>query len=273
MTKPNAWSLHVGLNAVDPHHYAGWEGILAGCENDAKSMQQVAATAGFSTHILLTRDAVAAAVLSCLRDYVSLAEAGDIIMFTNSSHGGQIFDENGDEADGMDETICMFDRELVDDELAAVWAKAKPGVRILMVSDSCHSGTVVRMMPVPVRGDYRSKEMHPAVAVMTYEANKDVYDPILRDPALRESKGQVKANVLSIGACQDNQLSYDGDVNGLFTEKLLKVWSDGQFTGTYGTLIPRVRRLMPPDQSPEFRYVGPNDAGLTAFVAQRPFKV
>ena len=28
-------SLNIGLNSVDPNHYGGWDGQLAGCENDA----------------------------------------------------------------------------------------------------------------------------------------------------------------------------------------------------------------------------------------------
>ena len=34
-------SLHLGLNAVDPHDYEGWSGHLAACEYDAKDMQAI----------------------------------------------------------------------------------------------------------------------------------------------------------------------------------------------------------------------------------------
>ena len=33
--KPKGISLHIGLNRVDPIHYAGWKGELVACENDA----------------------------------------------------------------------------------------------------------------------------------------------------------------------------------------------------------------------------------------------
>lgn len=30
------YSLNIGLNAVDPNHYAGWDGELNACEADAE---------------------------------------------------------------------------------------------------------------------------------------------------------------------------------------------------------------------------------------------
>jgi hypothetical protein len=35
-------SLHLGLNAVDPRHYAGWSGDLLACEFDARDMAALA---------------------------------------------------------------------------------------------------------------------------------------------------------------------------------------------------------------------------------------
>ena len=45
--------------------------------------------------------------------------------------------------DEMDEVDVSVTAKVVDDELYALWAQLnKPGVRIFMLSDSCHSGTV-----------------------------------------------------------------------------------------------------------------------------------
>jgi hypothetical protein len=38
----------------------------------------------------------------------------------------------------------LYDRQLIDNELYALWARFRPGVRICVISDSCHSGTVTR---------------------------------------------------------------------------------------------------------------------------------
>ena len=53
-------------------------------------------------------------------------------------------DVTGEEADKRDETWCLFDSQLIDDELYFELAKFASGVRILVLSDSCHSGTVTR---------------------------------------------------------------------------------------------------------------------------------
>jgi len=39
---PKGISLHIGLNAVDPKHYQGWDGVLQACELDAKDMAAIA---------------------------------------------------------------------------------------------------------------------------------------------------------------------------------------------------------------------------------------
>jgi hypothetical protein len=39
---PKGISLHIGLNRVDPAHYAGWDGRLNACESDAEDTAQLA---------------------------------------------------------------------------------------------------------------------------------------------------------------------------------------------------------------------------------------
>jgi hypothetical protein len=45
---PVGASLHIGLNAVDPKEYSGWDGQLTACEFDANDMQALAKTQGFT---------------------------------------------------------------------------------------------------------------------------------------------------------------------------------------------------------------------------------
>jgi hypothetical protein len=56
------------------------------------------------------------------------------------------------------------------------------------------------------------------VALRVYQNNKKFYDPILKRRDLAKALGAVKASVLLISGCQDNQLSQDGTFNGLFTD-------------------------------------------------------
>ena len=52
------------------------------------------------------------------------------------------------EPDHRDESLCPHDidrgAQLLDDELAAIFAKMPEDVRLSMIADSCHSGTVTR---------------------------------------------------------------------------------------------------------------------------------
>ncbi len=142
---PSGRSLHIGLNRVDPNAYEGWDGQLAGCENDARDMQAIATARKFAPKTLLTRAATSAAVTAAIADAAARLAPGDTFFLSYSGHGGQVPDRNGDEAeDRMDETWVLYDRQLIDDELYALWGKFQTGVRIFVLSDSCHSGTATK---------------------------------------------------------------------------------------------------------------------------------
>jgi hypothetical protein len=274
-------SLHLGLNAVSPKHYGGWSGNLNACEADAEDMAEIAKRKGFSSTLLLTSKATREQVLSGLNQAAKDLQAGDFFFLTYSGHGGQLPDQNGDEDDGEDETWCLFDGELVDDELYSAWSKFAKGVRILVLSDSCHSGTVVkfayyqgtvrsRTASVTDTEQIRYRVMPPEIALRTYRLNQKMYDPILSNPDLAESKGRVQASVLLISGCQDNQLSGDGTFNGVFTGNLLRVWDGGRFQGDYRLFYKRIVQRMPPDQTPNLYTTGASDS---AFRAQAPFTI
>ena len=140
-------SIHIGLNHVDPKHYQGWDGALNACIADANDMRALAKKKGFAGNTLFVDgQATAAAVSSALLEAGKKLVKGDILLLTYSGHGGQVRDTNSDEKDNdrMDETWVLYDRQLVDDELSNIWSQFKAGVRLLVLSDSCHIGTAVR---------------------------------------------------------------------------------------------------------------------------------
>ncbi|WP_100444721.1 caspase family protein [Glycomyces xiaoerkulensis] len=138
-------SLHIGLNVVDDEAYGTPIPPLAGCVNDANDMTALARSQGFSTTTLLDRDGRCQNIIDAIGDAARRLRSGDFFLLTYAGHGSQIPDATGDEADDMDETWVGYDRQLMDDELYALWGEFQPGVRILMISDSCHSGTVARV--------------------------------------------------------------------------------------------------------------------------------
>ena len=143
---PNARSIHIGLNYVDPGAYNGWDGELFGCINDATDMQSIADNLGYSSTKLTDSDATSYRVISEIGQAADELASGDILFLSYSGHGGQVEDVNGEEDDILDETWCLWDRQLVDDELYCLWSRFNPGVRVVVLSDSCHSGTVLRML-------------------------------------------------------------------------------------------------------------------------------
>src|SRR5882724_11542565 len=169
-------SLHIGLNRVDPDAYGGWAGQLAACEADANDMAAIAEGLGYETRKLLTAEATSAAILEELAHAVTDLEDGDMFLLTYSGHGGQVPDTNGDEADRMDETWESFDRQIVDDALYAAFGTFAAGVRIFVLSDSCHSGTVTEIVLASVQpglvSEPRVKTMPPDVCANDYKERK-----------------------------------------------------------------------------------------------------
>lgn len=288
-----ALSIHIGLNAVSPGHYEGWSGELAACEFDAKDMAAIAKAAGMKPTILLTKNATRKRVLTAIRAAAKQLKSGDLLFLTYSGHGGQVPDVTGEEDDKLDETWCFFDAQLIDDELFLELSRFAKGVRILVLSDSCHSGTVTRARPVAGSVDAgRSKMMPPAVATRTYAGHRAFYDGLQRavekasksaasiDPdaalahvtvsgRLTDIAKTCKAAVILISGCQDNQTSMDGDHNGAFTERLLAVWDRGGFRGNYARFHATIKAGMLPTQTPNLFSLG----SAAAFLAEHPFDV
>ncbi|MGC1242327.1 MAG: caspase family protein [Chryseosolibacter sp.] len=307
-------SLHIGLNFVNPDAYNGWDGALSGCINDANSMHAIAVSQGFQAEKLIDSQATASQVVSKISQIAGQLQAGDICLLTYSGHGGQLPDQTGQEEDGMDETWVLWDRELLDNELHCLWSRFPSGVRIFVSSDSCHSGTVVKMyFKQQQQQQQRTKQRGKVIniqdlkrvsderltqsrriiasnglrsAVQPTKEPKPRFIPI--DVSLRSfekkmdeyryygymagSKEQnpVSAQLIFISGCQDNQYSYDGDQNGLFTSKLLQVWANGGFSGSHLSFYNQISALMPSYQTPNYMTLG---MPVEGFINQKPYSV
>lgn len=272
-------ALTMGLNSVDPAHYGGWSGDLTACEADAQDMADIAHSKGFDVTKLLTKQATRKGFENALSKAAGTLKSGDILILSYSGHGGQLPDRNGDEDDKMDETWCLYDGEVVDDEIYSLLGKFQPGVRVLVFSDSCHSGSAIKAafygskgMPLTLNRSNGTiyRFMPQEVAMRTYRQNRDFYDPILKNQKLKEAQDAVKASVILISGCQDNQLSADGTFNGLFTANLLQVWNEGIFSKSHRAFHKAIAKRMPPDQTPNYFRVGERNA---VFEKEVPFTI
>jgi hypothetical protein len=275
-------SIHIGLNNVDPNQYSGWNGQLNGCINDASAMKKIADAAGFSSQLMTNAQATFANVVQAISNAAKALGSGDTLLITYSGHGGQVPDANampGD--DGVDETWVLYDKMILDDQLNCLWSQFKPGVRVFVISDSCHSGTILRdMVLAQIRSAMRAgpvldRAIPRDIQAKHYTRFRDDYTAsqyLTGD----EHSIVVNASVLLISGCQDNQTSADGDpqssypLNGLFTGALLTVWGDGSFQGSYKQFHQAILDKMPPQQTSNYFKVGVDNPD---WEAQRPFTV
>jgi hypothetical protein len=152
-------ALCIGIN-----NYPGTHMDLQGCVNDAEDWASVLSARAYKTTTLLDDKATKAAMVDAMSKLIGSAAKGDSLIITFSGHGTYQPDENGDEADGLDEALCPYDLQtggnaLTDDEIRALFATRKGGVRLLLISDSCHSGTVTRAAKAEKDADTRPRFM------------------------------------------------------------------------------------------------------------------
>jgi metacaspase-1 len=276
------WSLHIGVKSVDAGHYGGTF-PLNSPHHDAAQMREIARSSGFIATVLPTDEARYAKVVEELRQAALGLSAGDYFLLTYSGHGGQVPDRNGDEleTDGLDETWCLFDRMLVDDEIYACLARFRPGVRILVVSDSCHSGSVVKgpsiaswIGDLEISGKSAAEEAGqiktpPAEVVSAvYQKHQGLYDQSQRD--FPQGKAiPVLASVIQLSACRDGQKARDGPPLSLFTQMLKTMW-ESHPTADLGDFFRGVVALMPSYQTPQAMSLGPRDL---VFESLPPFTI
>lgn len=255
-------SLHIGLNEVSSDHYRDsegnpWSGTLYACENDARAMAELAEAQGFEVHgPLITAEATADAVLEQLHAPARHLAAGDTFFLTYSGHGGQVENTNPEddpEDDGLDETWCLYDRQLLDDELFAAYSEFQAGVKIVVFSDSCHSGTVARGDPRSSDDDARMKQLPMGVALATERANAAMYSTLQKQiPTKRLAR--LDATVALLSGCKDDQFSRDGRVNGAFTAALLEAWKEPDARRSLPRLLDTLSGRIPPNYNQKPNY-------------------
>ncbi|NLD68641.1 MAG: caspase family protein [Limnobacter sp.] len=278
-------SLHVGLNRIDPNHY-GTDGALAACVFDAEDMELIASDRGFERRTLLVDEqATRQAVKDAIAQAAEELRPGDLFFLSYAGHGSQVPDLNGDEGPDdeqrQDETLCLYDGMLLDDELFELWAGFRSDVRVLMISDSCHSGTQLRgPQDEPtdrLPGEPARRLLPKEWAAHAYRRHRAFYEALGRQvrggeerlPTMEIAR-PMRCSALLISGCQDHQTSRDGTVNGRFTQELLQVWNNARFRGNYRELHQRVVAGMPNDQKPNLMLIGP---ATSTFVAQVPFAI
>ncbi|HRI59562.1 MAG TPA: caspase family protein, partial [Saprospiraceae bacterium] len=235
---PTYHALHLGLNNIDPTHYPKVPALRAAV-NDAHDWARMAKDVfGYRHQETLTdAQATSEALLKRLDALADELQAGDALLLTYSGHGGQIEDTlsktPGDE--DKDETWCLYDRQVLDDELYTAFSRFKAGVRISVIADCCHSGTSIReliegqsaaataqqRLQIAMEADLENAGFLPRrlsreQSARTFAESFTQYRAILGKKS--KQRPEVAASVQLFAACQDDQITYDGKSNGIFTD-------------------------------------------------------
>lgn len=239
-------SLHIGINSYNSKSYGKILRPLPNSDRDAVAIKGIATRFRFNSAILLNKDATAANMLEGIETAARYLEYGDMFFISFSGHGSRVNDRNNDEDDGFDETWCLYDRMITDDDLFERWKMFRPGVRILAIADSCHSGSSIK------------------------NVEEIEFRPGGRFPV--EKTGDIQATCLLMAACQDTQSAFDvpNNPNSLYTGWMLRILSQYDPCESYRELHNRISARMPANSKPNLFRFGP---GADQFVKKRPFKI
>jgi hypothetical protein len=251
-------ALCIGIN-----DYPGTRSDLAGCVNDARDWADILETSGFDITLLLDAQATKANMANGIREQVGKSRSGDSVVITFSGHGTFVPDLSGDEPDSRDEGLCPYDIQqgqvLLDDEIHALFAERAAGVRVVLISDSCHSGSVIRWAPpVADPGTPRPRFLPPSVWMPEDRLPRSGRGEVMRNlprgvpaPPWLGSLSLAAGDLLMSG-CRDHEYSYDanfgGRPNGAFTYYALKTLNSEM---TYAVWYRHIRDYLPGASYPQ----------------------
>ena len=218
-----------------PHH-PDWR--LDGPRRDVQAMRSflIDEWGFFDTDIrvIKDRDASKQGILDAIGNWLPRASRrGDRVVIYYSGHGSQVDDVSGDEADGKDETfvpndygsnpkcarqtIAIGDRAecarqmVLDDELAVAIGKLLGRV-VIVIADSCNSGTVTK--------DLRVDSLDAKARYFPFPTSSKGF--VRTEEAISE---EIDVH-LTISAALPHQLAWERKGSGIFTELFIEALTD-----------------------------------------------
>jgi len=232
----------VGIN-----NYPGIFNDLKGCVNDAKDWSALLQGFGFEVSLMLDSQGTRGNVKAALQGLVDSTNAGDVAVLTYSGHGTQVTDKNADEGDPYDEAIYLYDGTVIDDELRAILQGIHPQATLVVISDSCFSGTVTR-----IAGEKAiPRFVPPTVSTEGRVAKRSFLLPEADMPEIL------------ITGCSDSEYSYDaefdGRPNGAMSALAIQVIKQNPEV-TYREFYAGLRALLPSKDYPQTPQLEGSDA-------------
>lgn len=153
-------------------------------------------------------------VMKYSKEFPDKMISGDILLYTNSSHGTKVKDYNNDELDNKDEAICPNDFRVISDDYIYEYIKLfSQGCTLYAIFDNCFAGTIDRSIK-----------------------------PIFR------TIENVKANVVIFSGCGEQQTSADAYIDGKFqgalTYCIIEVLNKYKYDVTNLELLEEVNKML-----------------------------
>jgi hypothetical protein len=196
---------------------------------------------------------------------------GDRVFFFYAGHGSYLRDDDGDEEDGYDETIVPYDalrkgRGMIRDDQFARWIGELTGRRIVLVFDSCHSGTISRGFGRSGANDETARYIIPDDSELRERGRSrillEVSDGKMGEPGRISAQSDTLV-ISAAGALQTaHSMAVNGQWRGALTYALVEVYRNGNGDSTQlgrlkGALKKRIagwqkEKRLNGDQAPEF---------------------
>lgn len=214
----------VGIDNYSPAYPGGQPSPLEACTNDAYGIKEEMLLGDPSNHwaasdiqMFADRQATKSTLRNSLQALAEGAAAGDLILYTHSSHGGM---------DGDDTFICAYDDSYYDYELAADLARFRTDTRVVLIIDTCHSAGMFK--------DGRPVYWPFVERVLSHYRRIKTAEYRAKGLSLPRSFGD---NIAFMTACDVDELSSEIGAHGLYTGYLLeacgKTTLDHDLDGNY----------------------------------------
>lgn len=187
------------------NNYPGSSNDLRYCNEDINRMK--AKMPDFQIREFIDWQVTKKNFIDQLRYAIEHSIAGDVIYLHYSGHGSYVRDVSGDEIDGYDETLYLYDGNLIDDDLNTACENVPEGVTLVVVLDSCHSGSATKELHNPHY--HKARFMPPAEGkeLITHKRIRRVVEPGL--------------NRIVVSACAENETATEAQIGtsggGIFT--------------------------------------------------------
>jgi len=228
------YALCMGMQEVDEAHYNSRK-ICSTASSSAEKLRNLLAQEGFTSLPVWTpKNTTTEKLKEQLIAWAQELNPGDLLVISFTGHGARITTDDTKIVDNYkeDEGWCLYDRVLFYFELWEIAMYFQPGVRILLISDACYSGTMYfashRKSRIPSKSERNGIPLHlyTGPSFFNYSYNHPIYNSVMHQ-AMRPLYFRVAASVLVLTASAERGASYElhGKEETVFMHALCKAWS------------------------------------------------